>query len=116
MKVRFQADADLNHVIVLAALRREPSIDFRTATTSGLAGVDDPAVLAQAAADGRVLVTHDRKTIPRHFSEFIAQRQSPGVVVVPQSLLVAPAVDDLILIWSASEAEEWLNRIVFLPL
>lgn len=31
MRVRFQADADLNQTIVLALLRREPVIDFQTA-------------------------------------------------------------------------------------
>ena len=31
MKIRFQADADLNQIIVLATVRREPSIDFQTA-------------------------------------------------------------------------------------
>jgi hypothetical protein len=31
MKVRLQADADLNQIILLAAIRREPAIDFQTA-------------------------------------------------------------------------------------
>ena len=38
MSVRFQADADLNHVIVKATLRRESSIDFQTAHAAGLVG------------------------------------------------------------------------------
>jgi predicted nuclease of predicted toxin-antitoxin system len=63
MNVRFQADADLNHVIVKAMLRREPNIDFQTAHAAGLVGLRDPEVLARAADAGRVLVTHDRKTI-----------------------------------------------------
>jgi hypothetical protein len=33
MKVRFQADADLNQIILLATIRQEPAIDFQTATT-----------------------------------------------------------------------------------
>ena len=44
MSVRFQADADLNHIIVKAMLRREPSIDFQTAHTAGLVGLRDPEV------------------------------------------------------------------------
>jgi hypothetical protein len=44
MSVRFQADADLNHIIVEATLRREPSIDFQTAHVAGLVGVPDPNV------------------------------------------------------------------------
>lgn len=49
MRIRFQADADLNQIIVKATLRLEPSIDFQTAQTAGLAGLDDPDVLKLAA-------------------------------------------------------------------
>lgn len=31
MKVRFQADADFNQIIVKVILRREPSVDFQIA-------------------------------------------------------------------------------------
>src|SRR5215510_7553243 len=69
----------------------------------------DPAVLARAADEGRVLVTHDLQTMPRHFAEFITARQSAGLLLIPQRLPSAAAVDDLLLIWSTMEAEEWIN-------
>lgn len=116
MSVLFQADADLNHIIVKATLRREPSIDFQTAHAAGLVGVPDSEVLALAAQAGRVLVTHDRKTMPAHFAEFIVHTISSGVIVIPQKLSVHAAVEDLVLIWTASEAEEWRNTIQVLPL
>jgi Ser/Thr protein kinase RdoA (MazF antagonist) len=68
MSLRFQADADLNQLILHAVIRREPALDFQTAAAAGLAGLRDPAVLTRAARDGRVLVTHDQKTMPRHFA------------------------------------------------
>ena len=34
MKVRFQADADLNHIIVLAVLRHEPAVEAAEARLS----------------------------------------------------------------------------------
>ena len=49
MSVRFQADADLNHTIVKATLRREPSMDFQSAHAAGLVGLSDPEVLELAA-------------------------------------------------------------------
>ena len=116
MKVRFQADADLNQIILRAILRREPTIDFQTAQAAKLSGLGDEDVLALAAKAGRLLVTHDRKTIPHHFAEFITFQTSPGVLIVPQKLRVATAVEDLILIWEESEAGEWINRIRSLPL
>lgn len=116
MRVRFQADADLNQILLKATLRREPVIDFQTAHSAGLVALHDKEVLTKAAEQGRVLVTHDRKTMPKHFAEFIATRESAGVIVVPQKLSVNAAVDDLILIWSASESDEWINRIKSIPL
>ena len=116
MSVRFQADADLNYIIVKATLRREPTVDFQTAHTAGLVGVSDPEVLALAAHAGRILVTHDRKSMPTHFAEFIRHTISAGVIIIPQKLSVRAAVDDLLLIWTASETEEWQNSIQVLPL
>lgn len=116
MRVRYQADADLNLTIVLATVRREPAIDFQTADAAGLAGVPDPKVLAIAAAEGRVLVTHDHKTMPRHFAEFLSEQSSSGVLVIPQHIRPSAAVEDLLLIWAASNASEWINRICYLPL
>ena len=56
MKVRFQADADLNRHIITAVKRREPRVDFQTAQEAGLTGWDDLEVLAFAASEGRILV------------------------------------------------------------
>ena len=38
------------------------------------------------------------------------------MIVAGQRLAVGQVVEDLILIWTASQAEEWTNRIVYLPL
>ena len=116
MRLRFQADADLNQIILHAVIRREPALDFQTAEAAGLAGLRDPAVLALAAREGRVLVTHDQKTMPRHFAAFLTTETSPGVLIISQRLSVAIAAEDLILIWSSMDAEEWRNTIRFLPL
>lgn len=98
MKVRFQADADLNQIILLATIRREPSIDFQTASAAKLAGIPDQGVLAMAAEAGRVLVSHDQKTMPKHFAEFIAGETSPGLLIIPQHLSTLSATENLLLI------------------
>ncbi len=116
MKIRFQADADLNQVIVQAVLRQTPEIDFKTAVQAELEGVDDLEVLALAAKESRVLVSHDKKTMPHHFANFTRHHESSGVIIIPQSLAISKAMEELILIWSATEAEEWKNRIGFLPI
>ena len=69
--VRFQADADLNEHILLATLRRQPEVDFKTAMAAELAAVEDREVLERCLVDGRILVTHDRKTMPLNFYKLI---------------------------------------------
>src|SRR5438094_9622967 len=102
MPIRFQADADFNQIIVAAVIRRVREIDFRTATSAGLAGLKDAEVLALTARDGRILVTHDQTTMPRQFGELVSTNDHPGLIVVQQRLAVREAVDDLILIWTAT--------------
>jgi hypothetical protein len=97
-------------------VRRVPAIDFRTATAAGLAGLRDVDVLGLAARDARILVSHDRTTMPKHFGEFIRSQRSPGLIVVPQHVPLVNVVDDLILIWTATQPEEWTDRIAYLPI
>ena len=117
MKLRFLADADLNKAIVTGVLRREPTLDFLTAQAAGLRGLKDPEVLALAAKLGRVLVSHDAGTMPSHFRKFTeAGNRSSGVFLIPQSLDIGAAIEELLLIWSGSEALEWHDRMDWLPL
>lgn len=116
MKVKFQADADLNEDIVTGVLRQIPEIDFQTAKEADLTGVPDENVLEIAALENRILVTHDRKTMPKHFAEFIQKQNCPGVLIISQKLEIKTAIDQLILVWAGSEAEEYINMIRELPI
>ena len=116
MKIRFQADANLNEDIVNGVLRRAPEVDFSTATAAALRASSDLDVLALAAKEGRILVSHDRKTMPRYFAQFVRTRTSPGLLIISQKTDVLAAIEALFLIWSASEAEEWANTICTIPL
>ena len=116
MKIKFLADENLRRAIVLGLRRREPSANFVQAYEAGAAGKDDLTVLQIAAEQNRILVSHDLKTMPQHFRHFIARQTSPGVILIPQKLPLSTAIEQLVMIWLASEAEEWVNQIRFLPL
>jgi hypothetical protein len=104
-EIRFQADADPRQAIVTGAIRRQPKLDFQSAH----------GVLALAAQDGRVLVTHDRKTMPTEFGQFIISQMSSGVLIISQNLPISEAINAIILVWEASTAEEWINQIMTFP-
>ncbi len=61
MKVRFQADADLDARIVRGLKRRLPGIGFPTASETGLAGLPDPEVLRIAAELNRIRLLPDHR-------------------------------------------------------
>jgi uncharacterized protein DUF5615 len=115
--IRFLADACLAHYIVSGCLRREPAMDFKSAVSAKLRGKTDLEVLNLAAQEGRILVSQDIRTMPRYFAAFL-QRGShiPGVILIPQTIPAAAAIDDLVLIWAASQPAEWADRIVRIPL
>ena len=116
MRPRFQADADLNRRIVVGLRRREPAVDFQDAYAGNVIGKPDPEVLALAAREGRVLVSHDHRTMLRHFAQFIQHQTSPGLIVVSQELDIGAAIEQLLLIWAATEAGECENAALFVPL
>lgn len=88
-----------------------------SANDAKLEGVPDSGVLAVAAAEDRILVSHDFQTMPRHFGDFLQARgSSPGLILVPQHMPIGEVIEELVLIWGASEAEEWRDRWQALPL
>jgi predicted nuclease of predicted toxin-antitoxin system len=115
LRIRFQADADLRVPIIKGMRRRQPSVDFATAHEAGLAGMDDSAVLALAASNSRVLVSHDVNTMPEEFSRFIQEQSSPGVILISQELSYREAIEGLLRVWSSTEAEDRQNVLSFLP-
>jgi predicted nuclease of predicted toxin-antitoxin system len=62
--IRLLVDQNFNAHIVDGLTRRDSSLDLIHIRDVGLATALDPAVLEWAALQGRVLLTHDRRTIP----------------------------------------------------
>jgi len=113
----FQTDNDLKRIILDATLRREPRIDFQTAQAARLDDLVDEAVLRLAASQSRILVGHDKRTMPKALASFVASGgTSPGVLlVIPQNAPIREVVETLILIWADDRASDWKNLIAKIP-
>ena len=110
-------DQDFDWDILRGLTRRVPNLDAVTAHQVGLSAVSDPELLAWAAEAGRIVITHDRKTMPYHAADRIAAGEKmPGVFVVPRQLPIAQAIDDLEIIVVCSQENEWQDMIRYLPL
>ncbi len=95
--------------------RREPEIDWRSAQGFLPDGTADPEVLAFAADGGRVLVSRDASTIPHHFARFVADRSSPGVILIQPRIGIGEAIERILIAWLSWTAEDMENQIRWLP-
>lgn len=115
--VELAADENFNGPLLAALVRRLPLLDAARVQDSPAAGRPDPAMLEWAAGEGRVLLTHDGRTIPKFaYDRGGRGRPMPGVIVVPKNLAPGPASDDLELLLSASDDDEFANRVRYVPL
>ncbi len=79
--------------------------------------VDNPAILAWAAMNGRILLTHDRATMQNFADDrLIAGEPMAGMFVVNDQMPIQQAIDELLLLINFSEQEESQGAVPYLPL
>jgi len=80
-------------------------------------GTLDPEILCWCEEHNFILVTNNRKSMPVHLADHIAQgRNVPGIFILTDKLTIGQTVDELILIAEASFDNEYQNQIIHLPL
>lgn len=115
--VRFLCDENFNRIIIRGVLLRLPDLDVIRVQEVGLRTADDPAILEWATQNDRILLTHDRATMPDFAYNRITQNMGmAGVFVVQAQMPVRQAFDELVLLATCSQPDEWQNMVVFLPL
>ena len=114
--LRLLVDQDVDHDILRGLIRRIPRLDVVTAFEIGMSRASDPQLLSWAEREGRIIVTHDRASMPMHAGEMMGRAQNiGGLFVVPRSLPLHQVLDDLELMTICSENYEWINVIRYLP-
>jgi Domain of unknown function (DUF5615) len=115
--IRLVADQNFNEHILNGLSRRAQALDVVRVRDVGLTGAEDWAILEWAAREGRVLLTHDRRTIPGFAYERVrAGKSMPGIFLVSNLLPVGHAVDELVLAIECSFDEEWKDQVTYFPL
>jgi hypothetical protein len=80
-------------------------------------GTPDAELLKFAEAGGSLIVTQNRKTMPQHIADHLASGgHTWGVFVFKRVFDIRQVVEDLLLVWSASSAEDWRDIVRYLPL
>jgi predicted nuclease of predicted toxin-antitoxin system len=115
--IRLLADEDFDNDILRALLRRIPEVDVLRVQAAGLSGAHDSEILAWAANDGRIVLTHDVSTMTRHALDRVRLEQPmPGVIAVHQRAGIGEVLDDLVLTVSCSAPDDLSQQILFVPL
>jgi predicted nuclease of predicted toxin-antitoxin system len=115
--LRLLADENFNGDIVRALLLRQPDLDIVRVQDVGLAGLGDPEILTWAAANDRIILTHDRATLADYAYERLAVGEKmPGVFVLNDRSPIGEASREILLMIAVSEQPEWSDRVVYLPL
>jgi hypothetical protein len=111
------SDQNFNGDIVRGLYLRIPALDLLRAQDLGLSEMDDPILLAWTGENGRILLTHDRATMPDFaYERVLAGKQMPGVFIFNDRLPVRQAIEEILLVNSCSRQSEWAGRVVYFPL
>jgi hypothetical protein len=110
-------DENFNHRILHGLELRSPNLDYRVAQETELKGATDPDLLAFAAEQGRIVVTHDLETLLKYaYDRVTSGLRMPGVIAVPQSLPIGRAIDDLITVLECCAPGDMEDSVLHLPL
>ena len=114
--LRLASDENFNGDIVRGLLLRLPELNLVRVQDVGLEGAIDLVVLAWAAENDRIILTHDRATLPNFaYQRVVTGDVMPGVFVINDRLSVGRAIEELVLVTTCSEASEWVGRVLYLP-
>lgn len=115
--LRLLADENFNGDILRGLLQHAPHLNVVRVQDVGLAGADDPIILVWAAVNHRIVLTHDRATMPVHaFDRVGARLPMSGVFVLNDRDPVRQSIDELLLVCECSEPEDWVGLVIYLPL
>lgn len=114
---KFLTDEDFRSGILNGLRLRLPDLDIVRVQDVGLRTFADEIVLEFAASEGRIVLSHDLKTMTLHARARVAAGlPMPGLLLIPQIFPIGRAIDDLIIIIGCSPPSEWKHTVQFLPL
>jgi hypothetical protein len=115
--LRLASDADVHGEIIRGLRRRLPELDLLRVQDALPEGTSDPDVLTWAAAERRVLITNDRRTMVGSAYRQVAGGEAvPGLIATTNEQSIGAAINDILLIAEYMAEEEIRARVVvFLP-
>ncbi len=115
--MRFAADENFDGRIFNGLLARLPELDIVRIQDTEMYQAPDDRLLAWLADTGRILITHDVRTMPRFVYERVhAGKPVPGVIEVQKDTLIGAAIEDLEIMIGACTPEDFDNQVKYIPI
>ncbi len=116
--IHYLLDENVDVLYHAQLLAREPTMVTWMVGTPGAPpkGTRDPAILLWCEQNSFILVTNNRHSMPAHLQDHLAQgHHVPGIFIMNAKMSVGETIEELLLIWGASDEKEYHDRISFLP-
>jgi predicted nuclease of predicted toxin-antitoxin system len=115
--IKLLTDENFDGDILRGLIRRMPDLDVIRVQDIGLSQTPDHVILAWAAANQRVLLTHDMKTIPDFaYDRVRAGELMPGVFLVNDQMPKGQAIEQLLFAIECLDTEEAKDQVRRFPL
>ena len=115
--IQLATDENFDGDILRGLLRRIPDLDVVRVQDVGLAETPDPDILAWAAEEERILLTHDRETVPNFAYDRVRDGEPmPGVFIVSDLMPKGQAIEELFLALHCLSPEECRDQVTYFPL
>ena len=118
-RLRFLLDEHLAHAIQSQLLRLDARIEILVMGQpfAPAIGVADQDILLWLEQNGYVLVTNNRRTMPDHVrAHYDTGHRIPGLFLLKRHAGIGQVIEQLYLLWVASEAEEYMDKVLYLPM
>lgn len=118
-EIRYLLDENVSPIIRTELLRREARLIVWKVGDPGTPqrGTSDTIILQWCEENSFILITNNRKSMPRHLQNHLFDgRHIPGIFELSPNMSIGETIEELILIWETSKANEYRDLLVYLPL
>lgn len=110
------ADENFRGAVIRGIFLRQKDLDLVRVQDVGLQELDDPTILSWAAENRRIIITHDKATMPDFAYKRVANEEvMPGLFVVDDRISIGQAIDELLLYAMYTEQQEWNQKVLYIP-
>ncbi len=118
-EIRFLLDENVDSKFRTAMIQQQPEMIVWKIGDPGVSakGTKDPEVLDWCEENNFILITNNRKSMHQHLADHLARgKHVPGILELNPNMSFRESLNELFLIWGASNPNEYQNTILYLPL